>query len=74
LLDPATDLVDDLRAEPDHVESVEDGNRVWEAVMDGVRIPTERVKGGGFDTINEPVGLLAEPSFIDAAGTADDCV
>ena len=70
LLDPTADLVDDLGAEPDHVEGVEDRDRVGEAVMDGVRIAAERVEGGLLDAVDEPVGLGFQPGFVDGAGAA----
>ena len=74
LLDSAANLVEGLVAQPDHVEGVQHGDRVREAVMDGVRIPTEGVEGSRFDAVDEPVGLVTEPSFVDRAGAADDRV
>ena len=42
-----TDLVNDLGAEPDHMERVEHCHRVREAVMNRVGIAAERIQGGG---------------------------
>ena len=49
LLDAAADLVDDLGAEPDHVEGVEHGDRVGQLVADRVGVATERVQRGLLD-------------------------
>ena len=46
LLHAAADLVDDLGAEPDHVEGVEHGDRVGQAVADRVGVSAERIQGG----------------------------
>jgi hypothetical protein len=40
--------------------------------VDRVGIPAEGVERGGLDAVDEPAGLVAEPSFVDAAGAADD--
>jgi hypothetical protein len=44
LLHPTADLVDDLGAEPHHVECVEDGGRVGQLVTNGVGIAAKRVE------------------------------
>jgi len=46
LLDPATDVVDGMPGQRDHVESIEDGGGVGEFVVDGVLVAVERVQGG----------------------------
>ena len=74
LLDAAADLVDDLGAEPDHVEGVEDGDRVGQPVADRVRISAERVQRGLLHAVDEPVGLGLQPGLVDGAGAADDGV
>jgi len=74
LLDPATDLIDDLGAEPHHVEGVQDRHRVRQALVDSVRIPTKRVQRGLLDAVDEPVGLGFQPSLVDGAGAPDDGV
>jgi len=43
LLDASADLVDNLGAEPDDVEGVEDGDSVGQLVADGVVVTAERV-------------------------------
>jgi hypothetical protein len=74
LLDAAADLVDDLGAEPHHVEGVQDRHRLRQALVDGVRIPTKGVQRGLLDAVDEPVGLGLQPSFVDGAGASDDGV
>ena len=64
LLDAAADLVDDLGAEPHHVEGVEDGDRVGQLVADRVRVAAERVQGGLLDPVDEPVGLGCRASVL----------
>ena len=49
LLDAAADLVDDLGAELDDVEGVEDRDRVGQLVADGVGVAAERVERGVLD-------------------------
>ena len=44
LLDAAADLVDDLGAEPHHVEGVKDCDRVGQPVTNRVRISTKRIQ------------------------------
>ncbi len=53
LLDAAADLVDDLGAEPDDVEGVQDGDRVGQLVADRVGVAAERVQRRLFDTVDE---------------------
>ena len=74
LLHAAADFVDDLGAEPDHVEGIEDRDRVRKLVMDGVRVAAERVESGLLDAVEEPVGLGLQPGLVDGAGAADDGV
>jgi hypothetical protein len=74
LLDAAADLVDDLGAEPDHVEGVQHRDRVREAVTDRVGIPAKRVQGGSLHAVDELVGLGFQPGFVDRARAADDRV
>lgn len=49
LLDAAADLVHDLGAELNHMQSVEHGDRVGQLVADSVRVAAERVECGVFD-------------------------
>jgi hypothetical protein len=43
LLHPPSDLVNDLGAEPDHVEGVKDRDRVRQPVVNGVGVAAERI-------------------------------
>ena len=75
LLDPAADFVDDLGAEPDHMEGVQHRDRVGQLVTDRVRVAAERVEGGVLDAGDErrPVlGLSA--SLVGGPGAAGDGV
>ena len=48
LLDAAADLIDDLGAEPHHVEGVQHRDRVGEPVADRVGVAAERIQRGVF--------------------------
>jgi hypothetical protein len=53
LLDPASDLVDDLRAQLDDVEGVQDRDSAGQLVADRVGVAAERVHGGVPDRSHE---------------------
>jgi len=74
LLDAAADLVDDLGAEPDYVEGVEDGDRVGQLVSDGVGVAAERVQRCLLDVSGEPLRLVVQPPLVGGSGPADDGV
>ncbi|MBO0879701.1 MAG: hypothetical protein J2P17_04890 [Mycobacterium sp.] len=74
LLHPAADLVDDLGAEPDDVERVEHGDRVWELVADGVGVAAERVQGGVLDAGDELGQLAFQPVGVGGSGSAGNDV
>ena len=74
LLDAAADLVDDLGAEPDHVEGVQHRDRVGQLVSDGVGVAAERVQRGLLNLPGEPVRLVVQPPLVGGAGPADDGV
>jgi hypothetical protein len=74
LLDATPDLIDDLGAQPDHVEGIEHRDRVREAVADRVGIAAERIQRGLFDAVDEPLGLGFQPGLVDAPGAAHDGV
>ena len=72
LLHPSSDLINDLGAEPDHVEGVKDGDRLGQPVMNGVRISPKWVQRSLLHAVNEPVGLRFQPGLVDAPRAADD--
>jgi hypothetical protein len=72
LLHPPSDLVNDLGAEPDHVEGVKDGDRLGQPVMNGVRISPKWVQRSLLHAVNESVGLRFQPGLVDVPGAADD--
>jgi hypothetical protein len=74
LLHPSSDLINDLGAEPDHMEGVEHRDRVRELVVDGVGVAAERVQGGVLDVVDELLGLGLQPGFVDTPGAAHDGV
>jgi len=63
-----------LGAEPDHVEGVEDGDRVGQLVADGVGVAAERVQRGLLDLPGEPLRLVVQPRLVGGAGPTDDGV
>jgi hypothetical protein len=74
LLDPAADLIDDLRPEPDHVEGVQyrdaSGRPSWMASA----YPRNGSRAAVSTPSANPSGLVTEPSFVDRAGAAGDRV
>jgi hypothetical protein len=74
LLDAAADFVDDLGAELDDVEGVQDLHRIGQAVAQGVGVAAERVERGGLD-VRPELGLsCVEPGGVGRAGAAEDQV
>ncbi|MPM79463.1 hypothetical protein SDC9_126497 [bioreactor metagenome] len=61
LLDTSTDLVDDLGPELHDVESVQDGGRVGEVVIDRCLVAAERVQRRDTDPFAEVVATGGEP-------------
>jgi hypothetical protein len=74
LLDAAADLVEDLCPEANDVEGVEDRDRVGQLVTDSVRIATEWIQRGLFDSGAESVGLVVQPRLVGGSGAADNRV
>jgi hypothetical protein len=74
LLDRAAALVGDLRAEPDHVKGVQDGDRVGQLVPDRLRATTERVECGLLDPAGEAVRLVIQPRLVGGVRPADNGV
>jgi len=72
LLDPAADLIDSGRAGLDYVERVEDGDGVFELVVDGVLVAVEWVQGGDLDAFAEPVAAVTQPGLVGLTGSARD--
>jgi hypothetical protein len=72
LLDPTTDLVDDVAGQAHDVESVQHLHGVGKLVTDRVAVPAERVEsgvlhaGGNLDTLlGEPVGVRLPGAALD---------
>lgn len=61
LLDAATDFVDDLGAELDDVEHIQDCGRISELGVDRGPVAAERVHGGDLDPGAEVSAALGEP-------------
>src|SRR5215207_9805466 len=74
LLDAAAHLVDNLAAQPDHMKRIQHSDGVGQSVVDRVGIPAEGVERSSLNAVDELVGLVAEPAFVDASGAADDGV
>ena len=74
LLHATPDLIDHLGPQPDHVEGIEHSDRVREAVADRVGISAERIQGGLFDAVDEPIWLCFQPGLVDRTGAPDDRV
>src|SRR5215203_4210982 len=74
LLDAAAHLVDNLAAQPDHMKRIQHSDGVGQSVVDRVGIPAEGVERSSLNAVDELVGLVAEPSLVDASGAADDGV
>jgi hypothetical protein len=53
-LDAAADLIEDLGAEPEHLEGVKDGDGVGQLVADGVGATAERVQRGLLNLPGDP--------------------
>jgi len=70
LVDPAADLIDRVRAEPDDVEGVHDRGGVGEVVIDGVLVAVERVQGRDLDGGAELLPALGQPVPVDLPGPA----
>jgi len=70
LLHATPDLIDHLGAEPHHVERVEHGDGIWEAVMNRVGVATERVQWGVVDAVDEALGLVVQPGLVVRSGAA----
>jgi hypothetical protein len=70
LLDAAAGLVDDLGAELDDVERVQDRDRVRQLVPKRVGVTAERVEGGFGDAGGEFAALGLEPGGVGGAGPA----
>jgi hypothetical protein len=54
------------------VEGIQHGDRVREAVADGVGVAAERVQRGLFHAVDKALGLGFQPGLVDAPGAADD--
>lgn len=65
LVDPAADLIDRERAEPDDVEGVHDRGGVGEVVTDGACVVVERVQGRDLDGGAELLTALGQPVPVD---------
>jgi hypothetical protein len=64
LLDPAAGVLHRFQPEPDHVEGVEDGDRVGELVVDGVGVAAERVQGGDLHAAGEGLATTTKPTGV----------
>jgi hypothetical protein len=74
LLHAAPDLIDHLGAQPDHVEGVEDGDRIGQPVTNGVGISPKWVERGLLHAVDEPLRLGFQPGFVDTARAAHNGV
>ena len=72
LLHAAPDLIDYLSAQPDHVESVEDRDRIGQPVTNSVGISPKWVERSLLHAVDEPVRLGFQPGLVDTPGAAQD--
>ena len=70
LLDAASDLIDRLGAELDHVERVKHRGGVLELLVDGVLVAVERVQGRDLNTGLEVATAFFEPVAVRLPGPA----
>lgn len=72
LVDPTPDFVDHAGGQLDDAEGVQDGDGVFELVIDGVLVAVERVEGGDLHAFAERVAALSQPALVHRAGAAGD--
>ena len=67
LLYAAADVIDGLVSQFHYVEGVQDGAGVFQAFVDGVLVPVERVQGGDRDPAAEALTTRIEPNLVGLA-------